>query len=397
MPAADHSCLATDTVHLFPVDAALEANWLLTGTQKSYVNDMTAMGERRNVVEKGYQCASDMSDSTEMAFYKIDCESYGCSADASLPFRRVATMDMSIWTYDIHVALTLKETSTLLNMPSLADNEDAYIDAVFQFALILLVAAVVYVRAERGNSSAVYLLRQCYAHCDNTNASNERVQLKEDAVVALFAILARLASLYRYARYILDEGYIRLLLTETAACAISTCLFICRYFVVKPPKEIQRSSILGGSTASIDSMSALLVTFCDFPLWVNSDERFEPIARLLIAVLMSSVAVPRAMFGACCCVVALCHGRYLNKHYVYILQTSAILWLLQTAFLASLLCDTFVCPFAFSLVRMSVVDVTMVRLCIFLSIACVTMTRINQTIKDLLKTAQLGNINRQFG
>ena len=122
----------------------------------------------------------------------------------------------------------------------------------------------------------------------------------EDALIGFVAVMARMSvSIWRVIS-LAGDNQLRAPLVQTVASALSLCQWVIRYFVLERQCEAPLTK-LGGSTALLDATSAVLLAFAQPPLLVSSAGRFDPTARLLTALLITTMTLQRCLFAAACC------------------------------------------------------------------------------------------------
>ena len=87
------------------------------------------------------------------------------------------------------------------------------------------------------------------------------------------------------------DGQLRVCIAELVSCILSFIHFLLRYEGLLKDDEESPVSKLGGSTSVIDSTAAVMVAFSDPPLLAASTSSFDPIARMLVSLLISIIAV----------------------------------------------------------------------------------------------------------
>ena len=407
-PAATHLCFDGDGGHddavLFaPQFAALEQLWLYVGTV-NYNNAPESVRRRRIVAELGTRCAVQTHHSNaealhkDLAFYEIDCGGV-CRIGSSLPLRRLATAAMVFDLRDVaNMKLIAIEDVTLKELPRLGSTLTAMVLAIVRLLMIALATAVVYVRSQRSSSSSCWLLKVAFlrptatasAQCAaNSTGAGSTVQLLEDGFVGVIAISARIGILaYRWNVLWLDDVS-RLLQAEAVGVAASVSLYIARYW---PRRWLRQQSDkcahahlpptgrFGGSTATADAAAAVMLAFAEAPMLTLSDDKFEPIARILVALLIELIALPRCVFSTAACgflwaAAPAGHGRG------YI--AACTLWLAHCCLLAILVSDAVVSPAVYAMHRNQVGDLTPARLLAFTVIVAAGLPRLATTARKV--------------
>lgn len=402
---ADTLCGANvGSVSLFPGAAAVEATWLRLASQRAYELSPEGVDDRRAVVEVGQTCAAKHSAyQRAYSLYQLDCQSayVDCDNEPSLPFRRVATS--LLWmrvgngtSEDVHLRAVADDR--LLSLPSIQTTSDAMLLALVKLGLMTLAAAVTWVRANRSTSSMDLLFLHCVraAHVPTLNRSLlHHTVIWEDAMIGATAIAARLAvSIWRI-NTLMNDGQFRAPVVQLAAGVLSLLHWTTRYFVLDRQIESPLAK-LGGSTALVDSTCAVMLGFAQSPVMAGSFGRFDPTARLLTAILISTMTVQRCLFATACCGllwavasddaakpvapmptgnVFFSGGEAMSKKtrfdsaYPPWAFAGIVMWLLQTASVAILMADLFAAPLAHSMTRASACGWSEVAMTIFAACA----------------------------
>ena len=375
---------------LFPGAAADETRWLGLSSERVYENSPDNVGARRTVVEVGTQCASN-HPSYERAYslYQLDCLSayVPCDTLPSVPFRRVASDQLRVHLPDDGSDLAYVFTAPdgrLETLPRLEEGGAAMWLSLIKLGLMTLAAAVTWIRAGKGTASLdrlfMYCLRMAYCPVleQQTGNETEYTVVWEDAVVGFAAIAARTAVAIWRTLSLAVDGQIRAPLAQLVAAVLSLVQWVLRYFVLDRHCEAPLTK-LGGSTALVDATTAVMLGFAEPPLFVSSVSRFDPTARLLTALLISTMTLHRCLFATSCCgllwavatddvrkparvppinmvrvlpgaVGAAGTDRFAAEYVPYVLF-ALVAWLLQTCSVAILLADVFCVPLAHSASR----------------------------------------------
>ena len=370
---------------LFPLEAANEASWLGLASERAYESSPEGVEDRRTVVEVGTTCAA-AHESYERAYslYQLDCLSAytPCETYPTVPFRRVADNQLRL-----HISSTAGGASYLWavtdirleTLPKLGERGDAMWLSVIKLLLMTLAAAVAWVRAAKSTSSHDRLFMNCVrtARCHmGVGTPIDEVVVWEDAFIGFAAVAARMAvSVWRMIS-LFDDGQLRAPTAQFVASLFSLGQWVVRYFVLERQCEAPLTK-LGGSTALIDATSAVMLGFAQPPLLVSSEGRFDPTARLLTAILITTMTLQRCLFATACCgllwavaredvelakdeqetrplVQGKENGRakaHFDPEYVPILLFAALSWVLQALATGVLLADLFCVPMAYSMSR----------------------------------------------
>lgn len=357
------------TVAVLPHIAGYEQAYLAMSDAHLYEIEPTKVSVRRRIVELGQTCAAALTDyERDYNLYLLDCNNAQavCATTASLPFRRIATLDMVVH-YDANgtVVFHFELSPTMRTLPNLTDSTDATSLALVKLLLIMMSAALVWVRSDRVTSKPHWLYRHCIqaAHCvpipDMSTSS-----VIEDASMGLFAIIARFAvAMWRYDT-LQHDSQTRVCIVEIVASALSCAHWLARYWIIDPwlpylvggkPDGRGPLTRLGGSSAIVDTSSGVLLAFSEAPLLVSALPRFEPTARLLIGLLISMVALPRCLFSSACCAILYESGQVgrsrVDPEFALLLILSSIFWIFQLVALAISINDLVVTPLGYSIGR----------------------------------------------
>ena len=372
-------------VALFPGAAADEARWLGLASERAYENSPDGVDDRRSVVEVGTHCASNFSEYTRAySLYQLDCLSVyvSCDTNPSVPYRRVAADQMRLHIPNDGSNIAYVFTSPdkrLESLPKLEDGGDAMYLAFVKLGLMTLAAAVTWMRATKSTSSHDRLFIYCIrmAHCPVVDAEPvDRYTVWEDATVGLAAIGARFGvAIWRTVTLAVD-GQMRAPIAQLVAAVLSLLQWILRYFVLDRKCEAPLTK-LGGSTALVDATCAVMLGFAQPPLLVSSISRFDPTARLLTSLLITTLTLHRCLFAVACCgllwavatddmrkpiempaTLRILSGgapsatveRFAPEYVPYVLF-ALVAWILQTCSVAILLADVFCLPLAHSMAR----------------------------------------------
>lgn len=420
--------ITNDTVVLFPEQASNEAAWLVIQNSQLYENAPEDVKKRRNVVEAGTECAK-IEFPHSYSLFEMDCRSIyaSCETLASVPFRRAATQAIRIRIGEngthagtMPVMWTANDVR-LHNLPRLGEN--AVVTSLIKLTLMLLTALVIWVRANKITASHSQLFMFCLraARC-NEKLIKEREDVSmftiiEDLSIGLVAIVARTGvTIWRF-RQLFADGQSRAPIVQTIACVLSFLHWIVRNFVLRHKCELPLTK-LGGSTAIVDATSAVMLAYASPPLFVSAAGRFDSTARMLVALLISTITVPRCIFASACCGLMLAFTsedmlqesrcpldsstltmqpveeyrqrslrapRFENAKsminaekpvFLAILALSMLMWLFQAASVGALMADIFCMPLAFSMHRVSTGDISPTAVALFFTLNLVGLPQL---------------------
>lgn len=392
------TCPSTQ-VALFPVQAADETRWLGLSSERVYETAPEGVDDRRAVVEVGTACAAALPEyERAYSLYQLDCISAytPCDVSPSIPFRRVATDQMRIYVPDdgSEEACLFTDQDPRLEQAGVLVSTTRWL-SLLKLSLMILAAAVVWVRAAKATSSISILVTHCLraAYCGLLPSSTtfNETAVREDAFIGMMAIVARLGvTIWRMSTTLLLDGQSRVLVLQIVASIVSFVLWFLRYFVLERACETPLTK-LGGSTALVDATTAVMMGFSEPPLFVSSVERFDPTARLLTALLISTITAHRCLFSTTCCgllasVISSEDGstarQAFDKSFLKYVAVAFFGWLVQTCSVGVLMVDLFCVPLAHSMVRSQASTWSELALAIFLgTFAC--------SLPQLLKTLSL--------
>lgn len=405
---------ASTTASFFPTAAAAEQTWLALESSSAFRGVPDATQQRRRAVELGVRCARAAAKTEDearaLALYRTDCEALSsCRDSPSVPFRRFSTTRMLL---DVHrngtADLRTEKSPTLQKSVSLGETEDSHslLMAATSFVLIVVAALVTSVRSERSDleSSALFCASVRRAFCmsgeslgllTKTSCSFPKQQNEgeaqlvpeaaHDEFVAVLAIAARVVTASLSFGPLVADGFARLFWSEAAACAASALHYLMRFCVMcRDEKGEKPITKLGGPTAMIDATASVMLSFCGTPLFAPSGTRFEPTARLLVAILISVEVLPRCIFAAASCGVRLGECCSSNWRYQILLCLAGLQWCVQISCATILLLDAVCAPAALEFGRTTPVPVYQLQTTAFLLVVSAGLPRLTSNAKSLL-------------
>lgn len=327
------------------------------------------------MIEMGSECA-EVLHPRAFSLYQIDC--FECTTEPSLPFRRVASTAIRIRVSNSSVHLWAYEDARLSQIPGLAGEVEATLVALFKLALMLLAAAVIWIRAAKATSKHHLLFLHCLSPA---SAATDSATEFQDALIGLLAIGARVGVSWYFFEELAEDGQQRLALIQILASALSVAHWLARYFVF----ESEESSLtkLGGSTAICDASSAVMIAFATPPLLRSSNGIFDATARLLTAILISLVAMQRCLYSAACCGTLFALTSASNPGYRGLLTASGLLWVAQASALAALLADAFCTPIGFSSSRSLAGDRTPISMGFFFAVSAASLPQLMKSVEKV--------------
>lgn len=401
---------SSSNVTLFPSLSSVEASWLSIADTRIYNTEPVDVENRRIISEIGVPCAAspNSSLSRDLVLYQLDCAPFqSCRQSPSVPFRRLATASLFIGLHNSTTSIKTSKEESMDGLPRLANSDAAFYTSLLKMAMITLAAAVVFVRSLSVTSSSSWLVKHAIGICSTqpqkppaetqTTHKSFSNNVFEDRFIGFVAILSRatLVSI-RYIALTKDRQG-RVCTTEVLGSIISLFHFCVRYFglIITDNTQCEGENAspvhkLGGSTAIIDSTAAVMLAFSEPPTLAAVSSSFDPTARMLIALLLSTIVIPRCSFSAACC-GSLFHTFNMEGlcEYAYMNILSGVLWCAQSAFLGVMVCDLFVSPVAYSVSRSSFGDdvaMLVTRILMFFGLVVSGLPRLLTTSRHILST-----------
>jgi hypothetical protein len=395
--AFDERCndaLADTPVRLFPAEATNEASvWLTLSGRFLYEYGSSVLEKRRRVVEAGEKCSGAIEELLHQRdIYHSDCGlGLGvCQKLPSVPFRRVATRRLRIDLYpNGQGVLVAEHTRSLEGVKQ--SYADSLTSAVLRLLVLLLTAAVVFVRGSQNATSArwqltnvIDALRCRRAYSDDITPENaisryNTVDAITDALISVGAWCSRLAVLVYGAATFAEDGQIVAVGFQILGLCCSLVHFVLRQPVILDinwKREVPVST-LGGPMSIIDVTSAVLMLFADAPLLGNDGSKFAAIGRLLIALLISLSVGTRICFSVAMLSTMARSATNGNRKDLRCHQTvlwiAATLWLLQAIATAGSLALLFANPAANSLARSQTGPTSVLKYAIFTGLICTSL------------------------
>lgn len=369
---------------LFPHEAALEQSWLALSSSFLFESYASQLDERRKVVERGLDCSGT---SSVKLLYQHDCSFdaiASCKVVPSVPFRNFNEHTIKISPVDNKtISIGVKR------LPSLARMGSSVTFAILRLLVLLVVAFVVYARAERKAGSARHVIADALDVASGTenSAFSTNFEVWTDAAVGVLAIVARLTVLALQGKLLAADGHVDCIIFESVGIFASIIHFVLRNFVLA--QNIQGEgpiSKLGGSMAIADASVAALIAGATVPLLAVSENSFDSVARLFVAGLVAALILHRLWFSAAACgLLAKTMGSEANvdPNYSKVLYTASLLWLVQSASVGFGFGRFFVLPQAYSAVRASGSDATLMGVAILMGAFCAGLPMVNSVLVSL--------------
>lgn len=386
------STLENTSVRLFPIEAANEATvWLTLSGTFLYEYGSDVLEKRRRVVEAGENCSALIEElAHQRDIYHSDCGlGLGtCEVLPSVPFRRFATRRIRI-----DVPLNGEGTLVAEDAKSLQNIKQTYPDALAsasaRLLVLLLTAAVVFVRGSQNATSSRWLLTNVIdtlrcrnAYSDDITPQNaisryHTSDIVTDAVISVAAWGSRLVVLVFAAPFLVADGQDVTLGLQILGVSCSLVHFFLRYCLDINWKRDAPITTLGGPMSVIDVTSAVLMLFADAPLLGSDGEKFASIGRLLIGLLISLSVGTRICFSAAMVAtmaVSATNGnrKDLTCHKTTLVAATA-LWLAQAVATSGSLALLFVNPAAVALARSQTGTTSVIKYAIYLGLVCTSL------------------------
>lgn len=385
--------LRGSAVRLFPAEATNEASvWLSLSGRFLYEYGSAILNKRRAVVEAGENCSATIAElAHHRDIYYTDCGGLAlgrCRTSASVPYRRLSDRR-------IRIDMDADGVGTLISEPtrSLRNLKQSYADALSaataRLLVLVLTAAVVFVRGSQNATSSRWLLtntldallcRNAYSDAitpQNSVSTYDQLDKLIDALISVSAWTARLVVLIFAAPSLLDDRQRNVVAFEILGIACSLLQFCLRYGLIVRKEREAPIATLGGPMSILDVTSAVLVLFANAPLLGTDGGNFAAIGRLLIGLLISLAVCTRICFSvamvATMAASATNGNRRELKCHQATLWTATVTWLLQGVATAGTLALLFVNPAAISLARSQTGDTRAIKYAIFLGLICTSL------------------------
>ena len=393
----DDRCVSTSEeadapVRLFPIEAANEASvWLTLSGTFLYEYGSDVLEKRRRVVEAGENCSALIEElAHQRDIYHSDCGlGLGtCEVLPSVPFRRFATRRIRIDVpLDGEGTLVAEDAKSLQNIKQ--TYPDALASASARLLVLLLTAAVVFVRGSQNATSSRWLLTNVIdtlrcrnAYSDDITPQNaisryHTSDIVTDAVISVAAWGSRLVVLIFAAPFLAADGQDVTLGLQILGVSCSFVHFFLRYCLDINWKRDAPITTLGGPMSVIDVTSAVLMLFADAPLLGSDGEKFASIGRLLIGLLISLSVGTRICFSAAMVATMAVSATNGNRKDLTCHKTTLVvataLWLAQAVATSGSLALLFVNPAAVALARSQTGTTSVIKYAIYLGLVCTSL------------------------
>lgn len=387
--AFDERCndaLQNATVDLFPAEATNEASvWLSLSGRFLYEYGSAILDMRRAIVEAGQECSGMLEElQHQRDIYHNDCGGLAigrCHLGASVPYRRLAERRMRI-------DLNANGVGTLISTraKSLGNLKKNYIDAlstaISRLLVLILTAAVVFVRGSQNATSSRWLLKNTINtlhRCQSASLYNINREIDKwtDILISVTAWTSRLVVVTFVAPYLQDDNQSVVVFLQALGISCSFVQFLLRHGLKLRNGIDAPISTLGGPMSVIDVTSAVLMLFSNTPMLGASGDNFAAIGRLLVGVLISISVCTRMCFSVAIVTtmaVSLTNNRHEDlKCYRFVLWIATATWLLQCVATAGSLALLFVNPAAVSISRSEMGDTRIVKYTLFVGLICTSL------------------------
>ena len=370
--ACNASLRADAPIRLFPPAAANEADvWLSLSERFLYEYGSDVLEKRRQVVELGPNCSASSPELAHVArMYGADCGMAlrPCQTEPAVPYRRLATSRMRVdYAPEGGGVLRAEPTLALGRIAGLADYTEALTSAIARLFVLLLTAAVVFVRGSQNAASSRYMLQhtidvlRCRKQFSKPSSllhalsAHSKTEVAVDAAISVAALVARVLVLAFSWDALTADGNQLALIAELAGTALSAVHLALRYVLDWDLNVEAPLTKLGGPMSVVDATTAVLILFSDAPLLTSDDRKFAAIGRLLISVLISIAVLTRCVFAAAMVATMASSARNgkrreLHAHQL-VLASASLIWGLQAVLVAACTALLFVRPVAVSMTR----------------------------------------------
>ena len=271
----------------------------------------------------------------------------------------------------------------MARLPELLSASDATWINLAQLFVLVLVAAVSFVRSSQRAISPSFVLLHAFRRCIAAPTRLALHSFREvviNGAIGVLALGARFAVILASLEMISSDRGDRLVVSELVGCTASLLHFVLRNVVLRTELASETPlTKLGGPMSQIDVSAAILVSLAETPL-LASRESFASVGRMLASLLILVSGLQTLIFSCvACAMTTFCvFNEQGGRGYAVVLLTSTLLWLTQTACVAVTLCTSFVYPFVFSLSRTTAGSTVALRLCLLFGVCCVALPMVNR-------------------
>ncbi len=423
---ADTGCYedAAEPVRIFPLAAFDEySEWLVLGAQFSFEYSTETLADRRTVIEVGGECASRLAQNRTRlarasAIYKLDCGlqsyQYPCQSQPAVPYRRLAKhkLRLDVDKDGVDVQLRAEHTPLLEQLPQLLPFDESLWAACGRLLVLLITAAVVFVRGTQRSTDSMWLLSSVLDRIRNESVDASLLLEQKwwdvifDAGITLAALGSRMVVLAYAVGHLGASGNDLIVILELVGIVCSGVHFVIRYPPVMQLDLVSGAppvAKLGGPQSSVDVTAAVLLSFSEPPLLSTNEGRFAAVGRLLIALLIAVSVLPRCIFAATTCAMGAStvsnHPRYYAKEggqrgYAGLLSLAAVLWVAQAGCSVCGLAALFVQPAGYALTRMLKGSTGVVRYTVLYGVLAAGLPTITKTTLRALEHARRAHLHQ---
>lgn len=388
------AAVCNETIELFPAAASAEQNWLALSSGSLYESVTSKLDARRDLVERGLSCADP---SGQVEIYSMDCalDPYAdCRSEPSIPFRRLSryALDIRPRAYNDTISIRANFDVALSRISGSMTLSQTIFFAAVRLCVLLIVAFVVYSRAERQTASAFHTIDSALdvAVGKEKKGFHTRLSTITDAAVGVMAVISRLAVLVFQSTVLIADGHSDAVVIESIGVFVSVLHFGLRNLVLetdlRKESPIQK---LGGSMALADAANAALFSVISTPTLQVSTRDFDAVARLFVGVLIAVFVLHRCYFSVASCTLlasTTATDKRFDPAYSIVLWTAALLWSIQVVCVIFSFGRFFVVSQAYSIHRNFVGEVFLTESCVFFSFLAVGSPLINAVLVKLAKS-----------
>jgi hypothetical protein len=411
-PAADVACTNGTIVLLMPIELSDPSSVVFAKQSTLMEREAASFRELMEIVESGTECSTRKANapgSTTSSERYSRWVSYMCaeklgvceSRDASYAYTRLSRH----WVW-LDIAEKVEESSclgateheALQLVPRYDDNEKTVVLSWLRLVMMLVAAAIVYLRSSNVNARVDSILRACIWKAVNVHSHDRgRSHTKQIAhatadtqhiVLGLLACSFRLLIVRLRGDALSQDGQTRVLLTESIGSIysvvhwlVNTINAILTRVGIKPTRFGRDAVVaMGGSSAVVDIACATMLAFADTPVRGGTSS-FDVVARLLTAILITLVCVTRCMFSASCSGVLVGHDNRCVALFASVV--GATYWLIQSMTIAVVLIDLFITPTGEGWWRKSTGDTTIYSIALFAGISTLSGPRISANARRI--------------
>jgi len=382
------------SVELFPLQAVAEQNWLALSSGFLYEASSQKLESRRRSVERGLVCSEKRS---EDEIYEMDCtfDPYAtCRQLPSIPFRRLSRYTVDVTPSSVNDTATITATFevALSRISGSLSLSGTVFFASVRLCVLLIVAFVVYSRAERQTASAFHTLSTALDTASGREKREYHTKLSTitDAVVGAMAIASRAAVFAFQSPLLIADSHTDGVVLEAIGIFVSILHFMLRNIILEvdlnKESPIQK---LGGSMALADAANAALMSVVSTPILQVSTRDFDSVARLFCGVLIAIFVFHRCWFSVTSCVLlasTTATDKRFDPVYPLVLWTSALLWTIQTISIVFGFGRFFVVPQSYSMHRNWVGNVSVTEGAVFFTFIAVGIPLINRVVVKIARS-----------